>query len=47
MTVSLRKYQDDCGIALMSDIENHGNPILQLPTGAGKSIIVAESVGVA
>lgn len=42
MTVSLRKYQDDCGIALMGDIENHGNPILQLPTGAGKSIIVAD-----
>ena len=42
MTVSLRKYQDDCGIALMDDIENKGNPILQLPTGAGKSIIIAD-----
>lgn len=42
MTMALRKYQDDCGIALMNDIENHGNLILQLPTGAGKSIIIAD-----
>lgn len=42
MTVALRQYQDDCGVALMNDIENHGNLILQLPTGAGKSIIIAD-----
>lgn len=42
MTVALRQYQDDCGVALMNDIENKGNPILQLPTGAGKSIIIAD-----
>ena len=42
MSVSLRPYQDDCGKALMADINNTGNPILQLPTGAGKSIIIAD-----
>lgn len=42
MSVSLRPYQDNCGNALMGDINNHGNPILQLPTGAGKSIIIAD-----
>lgn len=42
MSVSLRPYQDECGIALMEDIGNKGNPILQLPTGAGKSIIIAD-----
>lgn len=42
MTVSLRPYQNDCNVALMNDIENQGNPILQLPTGAGKSILIAD-----
>ena len=42
MSVELRPYQDNCGIALMNDIGNQGNPILQLPTGAGKSIIIAD-----
>lgn len=42
MSVSLRPYQEDCCRALMTDITNHGNPILQLPTGSGKSILVAD-----
>ena len=40
--ITLRPYQNDCGIALMNDIENKGNPILQLPTGSGKSLIIAD-----
>lgn len=40
--IQLRQYQDDCGVALMKDIENTGNPILQLPTGSGKSLIIAD-----
>lgn len=42
MSVSLRPYQEDCNRALMNDISNQGNPILQLPTGAGKSILIAD-----
>lgn len=42
MSVSLRPYQEECGTALMADINNHGNPILQLPTGSGKSILIAD-----
>ena len=40
--ITLRQYQNDCGVALMNDIENTGNPILQLPTGSGKSLIIAD-----
>lgn len=40
--ITLRPYQEDCGVALMNDIENTGNPILQLPTGSGKSLIIAD-----
>lgn len=40
--IQLRQYQEDCGAALMKDIENTGNPILQLPTGSGKSLIIAD-----
>lgn len=40
--ITLRPYQNDCGIALMNDIGNKGNPILQLPTGGGKSLIIAD-----
>lgn len=40
--ITLRQYQNDCGVALMNDIENKGNPILQLPTGSGKSLIIAD-----
>lgn len=40
--MNLRPYQDDCNKTLMTHIEELGNPILQLPTGAGKSIIIAD-----
>lgn len=40
--MQLRQYQEDCVSALMNDIMEPGNPILWLPTGAGKSIIIAE-----
>lgn len=40
--ITLRPYQEECGVALMNDISNKGNPILQLPTGAGKSLIIAD-----
>lgn len=41
--MELRQYQKDSVKAIMDTIESiSGNPILQLPTGAGKSIILAE-----
>ena len=40
--MNLRQYQDNCNATLMAHIEEPGNPILQLPTGAGKSIIIAD-----
>lgn len=40
--MKLRQYQQDSVDNLMDTIQVKGNPILQLPTGAGKSIIIAE-----
>lgn len=40
--MKLRQYQQDSVDSLMDTIQVKGNPILQLPTGAGKSIIIAE-----
>lgn len=40
--MQLRQYQEDCVSSLMESINEKGNPILWLPTGAGKSIIIAE-----
>lgn len=40
--MQLRQYQEDCVSSLMNSIMEKGNPILWLPTGAGKSIIIAE-----
>lgn len=40
--MKLRQYQQDSVNNLMDTIQVKGNPILQLPTGAGKSIIIAE-----
>jgi DNA repair protein RadD len=45
VSISLRPYQSDCIDALYSYFEsNSGHPILVLPTGAGKSVIIAEFI---
>jgi len=39
---TLRKYQKDAVDAVISDMRNDGNSLVVLPTGAGKSIVIAE-----
>lgn len=40
----LRQYQKDCVEKIMWDLSNEGNSLCVVPTGGGKSIIIAESV---
>ena len=43
--MKLRDYQDDCVDALFAYWESGGqNPIIALPTGTGKSLVIAEFV---
>src|SRR5690606_29731809 len=43
MSYSLRYYQEEAILSIYNYFEsNTGNPILALPTGTGKSIIIAE-----
>lgn len=40
----LRPYQKECVEKIMWDLNNEGNSLCVVPTGGGKSIIIAESV---
>ena len=45
MTINLRYYQEDSISALYHYfMTNHGNPVVALPTGTGKSIVIAEFI---
>jgi DNA repair protein RadD len=45
MMIKLRYYQEDAISAIFKYFSSHtGNPILALPTGTGKSIVIAEFV---
>lgn len=45
MSIVLRDYQEDAVLALFDYFgTNSGNPLLELPTGAGKSILLAEII---
>lgn len=45
MTITLRDYQEEAVCATFDYFaENTGNPLLVLPTGAGKSIVIAEFI---
>lgn len=42
MKYNLRKYQENAVLAVLNDMRNDGNSLVVLPTGAGKSIVIAE-----
>ncbi len=45
--MKLRKYQQDCVDQLMRNIKNKTKDIIVLPTGAGKSIVIAKIIELA
>jgi DNA repair protein RadD len=44
MTFKLRDYQEDAVQAILNDLDKDGNSLVVLPTGSGKSIVIAEAV---
>src|SRR6476661_1484531 len=42
ITITLRPYQTECIDAVMAAMDLPGNDLVALPTGAGKSIVIAE-----
>jgi len=44
MKYVLRKYQIAAVLAMQADLQNHSKSILSLPTGSGKSLVIAEFI---